>query len=156
MHVYLIRHAHAGQREEGIDDRSRPLSDKGIIRAEELVTLLAQRPIDRIVSSPAVRCVQTVEPLAQARGLGIGLHDVLWEDASATDTLAFLENVLPALSGLVVCSHGNIIPELLDLLDRRQVPVIGHGCEKGSVWVLTHLDGRWTDARRVKKKAQAL
>ena len=54
------------------------------------------------------------------------------------------------------CAPGNIIPELLDLLDRRQVPVIGHGCEKGSVWVLTHLDGRWTDARRVKKKAQAL
>lgn len=158
MQVYLIRHAQAGQREEGHSDAYRRLSDKGEARAFELIDLFDSAPIARVFSSPATRCVQTVTPLADARGLIVEENDVLWEDAYAAETLAFLEKQCAETDGscIVACSHGNIIPELIDLLGRRDVAVTGHGCEKGSVWVLTNADGIWTEARRVKKKADSV
>ena len=70
--LFLVRHAHAGDRErwEG-DDRVRPLSKKGWQQAQGLVQELRKETVSALVSSPYVRCVQTLEPLAQARGLSI-------------------------------------------------------------------------------------
>src|SRR5262249_55413614 len=63
--VYLVRHAKAGSREQWrADDDLRPLTTKGWRQAEGLVEAFADRPLASILSSPAVRCVQTVEPLA--------------------------------------------------------------------------------------------
>lgn len=155
MLVYLVRHAHAGQRLEGHSDLYRPLSEKGEARAQALVGLFAGVPISRILASTATRCVQTVAPLAADRGLEVEEYEVLWEDAFATESLTFLEAQLSA-EAIVACSHGNIIPEIVDLLARQDVPVIGHGCEKGSVWVLTHDGGAWIEARRIKKRAERL
>ncbi len=155
MLVYLVRHAHAGQRSEGHNDLYRPLSDKGEARAQALVGLFSGVAISRILASTATRCVQTIAPLAADRGLEVEEFEVLWEDAFATDALRFLEEQLTD-QAIVACSHGNIIPEIVDLLARQEVPVIGHGCEKGSVWVLTHQDGEWTEARRIKKRVERL
>ena len=65
MIVLLVRHARAGDREkwEG-DDRLRPLDRKGRRQAEGLVELLAEYPIERLLSSQYLRCIQTFEPLA--------------------------------------------------------------------------------------------
>ena len=155
MLVYLVRHAHAGQRYDGRDDRYRPLSEKGEARALALVELFTDITISRILASTATRCVQTMAPLAADRGLEVEEYDVLWEDAFANETLTFLETQLDN-GAIVVCSHGNIIPEIIDLLARQDTPVIGHGCEKGSVWALIHEGSEWTEARRVKKRAERL
>ena len=38
---------------------------------------------------------------------------------------------------LIMCSHGDLIPEVLNRLLREGMSVIGgRGCEKGSVWTL--------------------
>ncbi len=67
--VYFIRHA---QSDFSIrDERSRPLTARGMADAESLVGLLGDRTIDRIYSSPYVRTIQTVTPLARARGLAV-------------------------------------------------------------------------------------
>ena len=67
---YVVRHAKAGSRGHWTgDDRLRPLSSKGFKQAEELVKLLRRFSITAIYSSPYLRCVQTVEPLARARKL---------------------------------------------------------------------------------------
>ena len=91
MNVYLIRHAQAGDRGHGPRDKYRPLSDKGQRRAAELATMLGDAPISRIVSSPATRCTQTVQPLADALGLEVVEHDDLWEGSSIDDVLAVLQ-----------------------------------------------------------------
>lgn len=149
MHAYLIRHAHAGTRQNDRHDIHRPLSEKGRQRADELVSVLADAPLAHLVSSPATRCTQTLGPLAAARDLTIVEHPDLWEEARALDSLGLIEGLLDG--GVAVCSHGNIIPEILDILDRRGLPISGRGCEKGSVWVLSH-DGRhWTGARHLKQ-----
>ena len=67
--LVVVRHGSAGDRDEwDDDDRLRPLDKKGRKQAARLVDVLAGSRIERIVSSPYLRCVQTVEPLARARG----------------------------------------------------------------------------------------
>ena len=80
MSLLLVRHAVAVSKHDWpSDDRLRPLNDKGFAQARALVDVLAGHRIEVIVSSPAVRCVQTVEPLAAALGLEVVEDAVLWE-----------------------------------------------------------------------------
>ena len=68
----LVRHASAGDSSAWVgDDTMRPLDERGRRQAAGLLDLLADHEVDRIVSSPYLRCLQTVEPLSRARGLEI-------------------------------------------------------------------------------------
>lgn len=154
MDVFLIRHAHAGSRQSGHRDKYRQLSEKGHTRAEAIAELLRSASIGRVLSSTATRCVQTVEPLAAAKGLTITETEALWEGAPIDEALALLER--HAAEGLVACSHGDIIPALIDWLGANGTKVSGHGCEKGSIWVLSFSGKRWTGARKINKHALAI
>src|SRR3954447_3537474 len=73
MALYLVRHAQALSR-SGWDgpDEARPLSAKGERQADGLVELIAQADnIRRVLSSPALRCVGTVQPVASKLGLDV-------------------------------------------------------------------------------------
>lgn len=148
MHAYLIRHAHAGDRTADRNDIYRPLSARGSAQAGALVEVLADAPLRQLITSPATRCRQTLEPLAEARGKELVEHPGLWEDATPAEALAVVEENLDG--GVAICSHGNIIPEVLEILERRGVPIDGRGCAKGSVWILSHNGDTWTGARYVK------
>ena len=154
MQLYMVRHAHAGQRGHDGRDIYRPLSPTGRERADELVAVFDGLAIDRVVSSPATRCSQTLAPLAASRGLPIEETEALWEGSTITDALAAME----ALDGrsIVACSHGDIIPAMIDLLGDRGVDISGRGCELGSIWVLERADGQWQRARYVSSRDSAL
>lgn len=108
MTSVILRHARAGDRDEWDgDDRLRPLDERGRRQADELVELLRQAGVRRIVSSPYVRCVQTVEPLAVALGLELELDGRLAEGAGAD------AGSLLAEDGLLACTHGDVVLELL-------------------------------------------
>jgi 8-oxo-dGTP diphosphatase len=64
--IYLVRHAKAGNRRDwhGEDDL-RPVSPSGQRQADAIADTIADVGVERIVSSPYVRCRQTVDPLAQ-------------------------------------------------------------------------------------------
>ncbi len=119
-----------------------------------IVELFSAIPVGKILSSTATRCVQTVEPLAASKGLEITETDALWEGAPIDQALALLEK--HAAKGLVACSHGDIIPELIDWLGANGTKLQGHGCEKGSIWVLNHDGKRWASARKIAKHAPAI
>jgi 8-oxo-dGTP diphosphatase len=109
--VYLVRHARAGKRSEWEgDDRLRPLDERGVRQAQGLVEQLADREFGRIVSSPYARCVQTVEPLAEARDLPLERDDALAEGGGAEAALQLLQG---AGDALVACVHGDLVEELL-------------------------------------------
>ena len=66
---------------------------------------LAERDFSRIVSSPYVRCVQSVEPLAEARGLHVEAVDALAEGAGEAAALELFRSLdAPA----VACVHGDL------------------------------------------------
>jgi 8-oxo-dGTP diphosphatase len=111
MIVYLVRHARAGRRAEWDgDDRLRPLDERGRRQAEGLVAQLARREFRRILSSPYVRCVETVMPLAEARELTVEPDDALAEGAGSHAALGLLRRVGEPL---VACVHGDLVEELL-------------------------------------------
>lgn len=148
MTVYLVRHGHAGSRRKWQEaDDLRPLSARGAEQARALAAALDGRPLDRVLSSRYVRCVQTVEPLAHARGLPVEEADALAEEASAGDLLALVAKVTREPTAL--CTHGNLVPVVLDHLRRGGVRFVHppHAWEKGSTWVLATDGGEITEAR---------
>jgi phosphohistidine phosphatase SixA len=133
--VYLVRHAKAGHREQwdGADEE-RPLTPEGWRQAEALVDLFADAAFTRLVSSPYVRCVQTFEPLAKARGLPVETDDALAEGAPVEETLGL---VLTARAPVALCTHGDIEQNVLDELLEEGVPLDGPlELKKGSTWIL--------------------
>jgi 8-oxo-dGTP diphosphatase len=133
--VFLVRHAHAGDREDWRgDDRERPLTDKGKRQAAGLVGLLAGETISRVLSSPYIRCVQTVEPLAAARGLAVEEEDLLAEGAPWRDALRLIE---VTETPTVMCSQGDVIGYVVEELVRRGVISEQEvRWSKASTWVL--------------------
>ena len=123
MIVYLVRHARAGSREDWAgDDRLRPLDERGRRQAEALVDQLAGRDLGRILSSPYVRCVDSVVPLAGSRSLTVEADEALAEGAGADAALDLFHGTE---GPLVACVHGDLAEELL-----------GHNLKKGATAVL--------------------
>jgi 8-oxo-dGTP diphosphatase len=134
--VYLVRHAKAGDREEWDgDDALRPLSKPGRRQAAGLAELLAAAGIRRLVSSPAVRCVQTLEPLGEALGIAVERDDALYEGAGPGPTMDLIRQSDGDTVGL--CTHGDVIQDVMDeVLSSGARPSGEVGLAKGSTWVL--------------------
>ena len=98
-------------------------------QAKGLAKTLAKLGATRLVSSPSLRCVQSLEPAAKRLGLPLEEREELAEGAGAEQVLALLEELgssVPALS-----THGDVIADLIGW-DKKS--------KKGSIWVL-ELDG---------------
>jgi 8-oxo-dGTP diphosphatase len=145
MDAFVVRHAKAGSRRrfEG-DDELRPLSRNGRQQAKGIATLLAHRGITRVLTSPYVRCVQTVEPLATEIGVEVEEIEELAEGFDWHHALGMIEQ---ADAPIALCSHGDIIGELMQRLARRGVPLDDDRIEKGSTWVLQVEEGEIVKAR---------
>jgi broad specificity phosphatase PhoE len=145
MDVFVVRHAKAGSRRrfEG-DDELRPLSRNGRVQAKALAEQLAHRDIARVLTSPYTRCIETIAPLAHQLGVDVEIEDVLAEGADWSYALAIIEqSTLPT----VLCSHGDVIGDLMHHLDQRGVPLDDDRIEKGSTWVLQVEEGEVVKAR---------
>jgi phosphohistidine phosphatase SixA len=116
--VILLRHASAGDRAAWTgDDRLRPLDKRGREQAIALRDILRGLGVERVVSSPYVRCTQTVAPLE----LEIVPDERLAEGAEVERTLELLRE----LERAVACTHGDVIEA-----------VLGRGLKKGAGVVL--------------------
>jgi len=144
---YVVRHGKAGSRGNWTgDDRLRPLTKKGQKQAEELVTAFEPFPLKAVFSSPFLRCTQTVEPLSRARKLSVKSSIELAEGHGLEGLNAFLGN--SKLDQAVLCTHGDIVWELVEELVSRHVIRKGDGgFDKGSTWVLRLQDGVPVKAR---------
>jgi 8-oxo-dGTP diphosphatase len=133
--IYLVRHAKAGDRTAWPGpDCERPLSKPGRQQAHRLGKRLGEVGATTLVSSPSLRCVQTLEPLAERAGLPIVIDDRLDEGAPFEPVLELLAGLA---KGAVLCSHGDVIPETIDALVRRGLDVrTPADWRKASVWVL--------------------
>jgi 8-oxo-dGTP diphosphatase len=119
--AFAVRHAKARSRSTWTeDDAARPLTPRGRRQADLLARLLAggYGPL-RVVTSPWWRCVQTVEPYAFATRSTLELLDVLGED-EFEDDVAFARAEIARLAevsaGLLLCSHGNVMGDIVDVL----------------------------------------
>jgi 8-oxo-dGTP diphosphatase len=146
MRVYLVRHAHAGDRESFHGpDQARPLSEKGHRQAAGLVQQLQDADPGRVTSSPYLRCVQTVEPLAEALGLKVEEESSLAEGSDWREALGLVGR---ALVPTVMCSQGDVIGDLvMHLVESGVVDSAEGRWQKGSTWELETEAGAIVSAR---------
>jgi 8-oxo-dGTP diphosphatase len=146
--VFLVRHAKAGSRRAWSgDDELRPLSKPGRAQARALAKRLAGEDVTRIVSSPFVRCVETVAPLGDKIGVEVERSEGLAEGAPLADSLRLLEKCADVRT--VLCTHGDVLGNLLMHYVHLGVDLGDDRIEKASVWVLDLVDGDVRGARYV-------
>jgi phosphohistidine phosphatase SixA len=137
--LFLVRHAKAGSRHHFAgDDRLRPLTENGRLQAQALAGALARAGVHTLISSPYLRCIETLQPTAKLIRASVATDERLGEGRSYLAVIDLLE---AQPDGTALCSHGDVIPETIAALERR-------GCDftsapewrKASVWVL-HRNG---------------
>ncbi|KUH98851.1 NUDIX hydrolase [Mycolicibacterium acapulense] len=145
--VLIVRHATAGSKSrfKG-DDRKRPLDKNGRAQAESLVAMLLAFGADRLFAADRVRCVSTLEPLAQELGTSIRSDGLLTEEAYAENRKAarqrFLE-IADTAGTPVICTQGKVIPDLIEWwCERDGVRPDKSRNRKGSTWVMSLHNGR--------------
>jgi len=148
--IFVIRHAEAGDRRKWTaPDDLRPLSRGGRRQAERIAERFANEPFVQVMSSPFVRCVQTVSPLADARGLPVELRD----DLAEGQPTGYLEKAILEAERegpTAICVHGDAMRALLaDLIDRGIAQRVSRATKKGATWVLEVHDGAIVSARHV-------
>src|SRR5438105_4806797 len=140
MALLLVRHAYAGERTswDGCTDSARPLDDLGCEQAGELARVLADLPIDVIISSPAVRCTQTVAPLAAKIGVPLRVDARLGEPG---DPKAMMELVAECPDWSVLCTHGRELDAILDAAVAQGAAVVEpRYTHKAVTWIVERDD----------------
>ena len=119
--IYVIRHCLA--QGQSLDA---PLTQKGIEQADSLAEFFKDLKIDRIVSSPFLRAIQSIEPLSSRKSMTIEMDERLSERLLSTGDFpdwyeklqaTFVDMDLKYDDTLIV-SHGNIISLLLKYYDK--------------------------------------
>jgi len=114
--LVVLRHGKATPRSQDVDDLERPLTSAGDVRAHQLVPLLAAYGIRRVVSSPALRCAQTVEPYAHSISTFLEIDDRLSEQTRSAQVQRSVAALLDRKKPVVLCSHRPTLPWILDAI----------------------------------------
>ena len=152
MPVILVRHAHALARSDWDgEDADRILSRRGVKQSRLLVDRLLELKPTRILSSPYLRCLDTVRPLAGVAGLPVEAEDRLAEGEGRA-AVELVRSLAAAGEDPVLCSHGDVIPEILATLANEDRVDLGPAprVEKASVWLLHGEGGRFSSATYLK------
>ncbi len=145
--VLLVRHGRAGSkhRYQG-EDRNRPLDKYGRAQAEALVGQLLAFGPSSLYAADRLRCLQTLEPLAQELGVEIHREPLLTEEAYWASRKEARQRMLAiaATDGTpVICTQGKVIPDLLQWWSERDsVRPDKSRNRKGSTWVLSMFGGQ--------------
>lgn len=133
----LVRHADAGLRSQWRgSDEWRGLTDGGHGQAKAIVRMIEELPVERILSSPSLRCRQTVVPLALARTLDVEPCWQLGASVATEDLIAMLAD--PSTDSTVLCTHRETLQALFEHLagTYQVVAEAAEPMEKGAVWIL--------------------
>lgn len=115
--LILLRHAKAEPRSAAYPvDSERPLSTSGLAQAKAIVPVLAAFGPERIVTSPAVRCADTVAPLAVHLGVDEefepGISQDAWDEGETRDLRERIARAVLLGKSMVICSHRPVLPDL--------------------------------------------
>jgi 8-oxo-(d)GTP phosphatase len=150
--VRVVRHAKAKNRVEWTEpDELRPLTKRGRRQAAGLAERLRGERPERLVSSPYLRCVQTLDELARALDLPIETTELLAEGASGATALDLVLS-LSRSESVVCCTHGDVLFDLMHEVTAEGVTIDGpRDAPVASTWALDVLDGRVVGARFVER-----
>jgi 8-oxo-dGTP diphosphatase len=138
-------------------DAARPLDDSGRSDAKALVDLLVCfAPAPRLISSPAVRCTETLLPLSEATGEQVRVEQSLYIQGQSsrpgaadpgTEITALVREVIASGEPTVICAHRENLPDLqeaaLAVLAGHSAHATGAGAPGGAI---AELPDEWDEA----------
>jgi 8-oxo-(d)GTP phosphatase len=156
----MVRHAKATPRGGWqAADPLRPLETRGRERATAIAPILAAYGVKRLISSPSIRCMDTLRPYAAQARITMRSKAGLSEEGFALDPSRapfHVERMVQRGTPVAVCGHGPVLPAMLDVLAARSSGLAVDqlheaadlGLAKGEV-LLAHLSGSGEQARVV-------
>ena len=143
--LIVLRHATATPRNGYAgDDLERPLNESGVVQAKALIGILGAYGVLHVVSSPALRCVQTVEPFAQSISTFLEIDERMFQEAKPSLVRRSMAALLDRKKPTVVCTHRPNLPTIFDDLGQKftdlepaEAVVIHH--RKGIVCAVEHI-----------------
>jgi 8-oxo-dGTP diphosphatase len=113
--LILVRHAKALSKSGWKhDDLDRPLDDSARADAKALASMLAAfAPSARVISSTAVRCVETIRPYAELTGAQVRTEESLESSRTASgESIAVIADAVVSGEPTVLCAHRENLPSL--------------------------------------------
>ena len=143
--LILLRHAKAIERQEWAgDDTDRPLSSLGERQAKRLLSNFLPYAVEEIHSSSAVRCYETITPLARGLSVDFFFTDSLTEEAFSKNQerpIKYVHRLLVNDYTTMVCSHNPILPRIVSsFVDKFGVAVEETKLEPGDAWIAHHVE----------------
>jgi 8-oxo-dGTP diphosphatase len=144
--LVLLRHGKAIAREEWEgDDGDRPLAQLGQLQAKRMLSLYLPFGITEIHTSDAVRCYETVVPMARSLNLNVIYWSELSEYAFEKDkkaSLKVVQEIIESEARSIVCGHNPVLPGMVSkLIGKKSFKAFDRGLLPGEAWILHHRDG---------------
>lgn len=144
--LILLRHAKAVSREEWeSDDGDRPLAHIGQLQAKRFLSKIHPYEIKEIYTSDAVRCYESIEPIARALSINPVFSPALSEYSFIKDKKSWYQSITEIMENEIatlVCSHNPVIPEIVKkLIGKKNFNELNHELLPGEAWILHHKDG---------------
>lgn len=150
--LILLRHAQAISH-LSIDDKERPLTEKGQRQASQIANVLAQHDVRQhsVYVSPSKRTLQTAQVICQHLSLPTQQVNVVKEiyEATTEDIFNVLENIPDTIRKVVLIGHNPALTEvLISLMGPQQAASDMLSFRPASVAMLT-IEGLWKDLLNV-------
>jgi len=144
--LVLLRHAKAVKRSDWDgDDGDRPLDIYGQTQAKRLLTNYLPFGLAEIHSSDAIRCLETVEPMARSLQMDVKIAPDLSEYRHEThkeSAMDYAQGLMESGKAAIICSHNPILPKLLKkLIGKKNFKNLDRKLEPGEAWILHHRGG---------------
>ena len=98
-------------------DATRPLMHRGLEQSRNVAAAIAAWGPAKLISSPAVRCLATIDPVATLTDLPVkqsaGISQDAFEDGVARVRKTMRKRLAAGIA-VVLCSHGPVIRDLID------------------------------------------
>ena len=144
--LIILRHTKALERGDWDEEDSlRTLNETGFSQAQFLINHLAPFAIDEIYTSDFTRCVQTVTPLGESRGLAVSKVPSLNEATFESDperSITFANALKQDERNILICSHNPVIPTMLrGILNTKLKNKDLIKLEPGDAWLVHRIKG---------------
>ncbi|MEO6604985.1 MAG: NUDIX domain-containing protein [Aeromicrobium sp.] len=135
--LVVLRHGKAAPGLADLEDMDRPLTSVGANQAKGLSPVLGSYGVGRVVSSPALRCAQTVEPYAHSISTFIEIDERLSEDTNASQVQRSVASLVDRKRPVVLCTHRPTLPWVFEAVGMEI-----HDLAPGEGIVVHHRNGK--------------
>jgi 8-oxo-(d)GTP phosphatase len=126
--IIALRHGKAEPHGSADSDAMRELTAHGTAQATSVAHGVAAYRPSALITSTAARCVATIAPTARVTGLPVSETDVISQDAYTSrgeKVAAFVAELVARAETVVLCSHGPVLPQILQATADATVGIRG-------------------------------